>query len=87
MAASAATRRAPVGPNQWFYIAQSGDVDKLRGMLSADPGLLNSVDLWNHATALHTATASGRTQCVEFLLSMNINVNAKNVCKNLPVSF
>ncbi|KAH3732789.1 hypothetical protein Pelo_16377 [Pelomyxa schiedti] len=73
------SRNGPrVGPWGWFQAARRGDSDALRRLLAADRDLLNSVSREPQlVTALHVATWSGKAQCVEFLLSMNVDVNSQ----------
>ncbi|KAH3722623.1 hypothetical protein Pelo_18671 [Pelomyxa schiedti] len=67
-----------VGSREWFKAAHDGDSDALRRLLAGDRDLLNSVDNeLQRVTALHTATWAGKPQCVEFLLSMNVDVNSQ----------
>ncbi|KAH3763639.1 hypothetical protein Pelo_4501 [Pelomyxa schiedti] len=74
-----------VGPDEWFDAAFNGNADKLQAMLALDPGLLNSVNERKGETALHAATWGGSSQCVDFLLSVNIDANLQDVCKTFPV--
>ncbi|KAH3763982.1 hypothetical protein Pelo_4154 [Pelomyxa schiedti] len=63
---------------EWFRAAHRGDTDTLRRLLAGDHDLLNSVnDERQRVTALHAATWGGEPRCVEFLLSMNIDVNSQ----------
>ncbi|KAH3732663.1 hypothetical protein Pelo_16513 [Pelomyxa schiedti] len=75
-----------VGPDEWFVAALAGDTDALRRMLAGDPDLLNSVtDERQRVTALHAATWTGKPQCVEFLLSQNVDVNSQTVCNTILI--
>ncbi|KAH3763983.1 hypothetical protein Pelo_4155 [Pelomyxa schiedti] len=75
------SRNGPrVGPKEWFRAAHGGDTDALRRLLAGDRDLLNSVnDERQRVTALHAATWGGKPRCVEFLLSMNIDVNSQGM--------
>ncbi|KAH3761419.1 hypothetical protein Pelo_6818 [Pelomyxa schiedti] len=72
---------AVAGSRKWFSAAYRGEIEALRAMLARDPGLLNSVnDQQQRVTALHAAAWGGNPQCVEFLLSVNVNVSSQIVC-------
>ncbi|KAH3732211.1 hypothetical protein Pelo_16958 [Pelomyxa schiedti] len=73
---------------EWFIAAHRGDSDALRRLLAGDRDLLNSIDNGRQrVTALHTATWAGNQRCVEFLLSMNVDVNSQIVCNTILIMF
>ena len=55
----------------------AGDLDKVRALLEADPGLLESKDPWNH-TPLHKACWGEQIAVAHFLIDQGANVNARN---------
>ncbi|KAH3759294.1 hypothetical protein Pelo_8891 [Pelomyxa schiedti] len=79
-------QQARVGPSRWFSAAEYSaiNVGSLQVLLDRDPGILNSINnKHQRLTALHVATWAQSQKGVEFLLSMNIDVNAQMVC-NIP---
>ncbi|KAH3763602.1 hypothetical protein Pelo_4541 [Pelomyxa schiedti] len=73
-----ASAGSEVGRWEWFDAVYQGDIDTMRVLLDGDRGLLNSVDdKQQRVTALHAATWRGNERCVEFLLSMGVDVNSQ----------
>lgn len=56
--------------------AQAGEIDKLRGILDANPKLVNKRDA-NGWTPLHEAVRDGSLEVIEFLLDRGAEVNVR----------
>ncbi len=57
--------------------AKSGQIERVRGLLAADPALVHARDK-DGSTALHCATWKGHQEIVAFLLEAGADVNAHN---------
>jgi hypothetical protein len=55
--------------------AKSGNAEKVRALLKADPGLINSVDSGIGATALHWALIYGKKEVIKAILAYDPDVN------------
>jgi hypothetical protein len=64
--------------------AQSGDLEKVKALLKANPELVFSKDDGGH-TPLHFAAAQDHKDVVELLLASKAEVNAKNVVGLTPL--
>ncbi|KAH3761422.1 hypothetical protein Pelo_6821 [Pelomyxa schiedti] len=56
-----------------------GEIEALRAMLARDPGLLNSMNDQQQRAVCKNKIIN-LTQCVEFLLSVDVNVSSQIVC-------
>ncbi|KAI3965350.1 hypothetical protein MKW92_029113 [Papaver armeniacum] len=68
-----ASIRARNGYDAFHIAAKQGDLEVVKILLTALPGLAMTVDLSN-TTALHTAATQGHTEVVNFLLEQDGNV-------------
>ena len=67
----------PDPSKEFIKAAKSGNADRLRDLLKADPNLLEAQDK-DGSTALHCATWKGHQAVVKLLLDAGANVNAHN---------
>jgi ankyrin repeat protein len=64
----------PDANKEFIKAAKSGDAEKLRVLLEADPNVIHARDT-DGSTALHCATWKGHQAVVAFLLSAGADVN------------
>ncbi|MFC1726732.1 ankyrin repeat domain-containing protein [candidate division KSB1 bacterium] len=57
--------------------AKNGNLDKVKTLLAANPGLLNSKDNRGN-TPIHSAVSKGRTSVISFLIEKGAEINSKN---------
>src|SRR2546427_12571877 len=57
--------------------AMRGDLDRVRALLAADPGLINSPGQ-NQLTPLHFACTGGKAAVVELLISRGADIRARS---------
>jgi ankyrin repeat protein len=57
--------------------AKSGQIERVKGLLAADPALVHACDK-DGSTALHCVTWKGHQEIVAFLLAAGADVNAHN---------
>jgi ankyrin repeat protein len=69
-----------------FRAARFGDVEKIKALLNADPGLVFAKDK-DGLTPLHIAAWKGRAAVVELLLSHKADVNARDADGETPLHY
>jgi hypothetical protein len=63
------------GESEIIEAAKSGDAEKVKELLKADPELINTVDSGIEATALHWALIYGKKEVVKAILAYDPDVN------------
>lgn len=72
--------------NRPFFIAvTSGDIERVRELLSKRPALIRARTIWENETALHLAVAAGRSEMVAFLLRSGADVSARDASEITPL--
>lgn len=66
--------------------AQQGDLEKIKGLLKKNPGLLEARSE-NEKTPLHFATQGGHKEIVGLLIEKGADVNAKNIALETPLHY
>lgn len=66
--------------------ARTGDLAKLKVLMSASPGLVNAKDE-DGGTPLHTAAMAGRTEAVLLLLQQGAQADARNTLNQSPLLY
>ncbi|XP_010521830.1 PREDICTED: putative E3 ubiquitin-protein ligase XBAT31 isoform X1 [Tarenaya hassleriana] len=68
-----------------FTAVQSGDITAVRGVLAADPGLLNQATVYDRHSILHIAAATGQIEILSMLLMKMTNPDVLNRRKQTPL--
>ncbi|KAM3722953.1 Acyl-CoA-binding domain-containing protein [Dirofilaria immitis] len=71
---------------EWFAALDEGNIEKLRGLLAGNLGLLAENDE-NQLTALHWASDRGRLELVDFLVSAGADVNIQDYDGQTPLHY
>ncbi len=70
----------------FFNAVRSGDMERVKKLLSEKPSLINSRTIWTDKAPVNVAVASGNDQMVAYLLESGADVNTKDFAGLTPLN-